>query len=130
MTVNQAQDAPPGAGPVPSSWATSPDPGDLSRRLAARRAELRLSVIQVATRARVDRRYLEYLENFPSHPDAGTLRHLAAALCTTPAVLLGAGQGASPAVIPERPAGARPGTLNDSARPSAISFSRPGGSAG
>ena len=96
MTVNQAHDAPAGAGPIPSSWTTRPDPGDLSRRLSARRADLRLSVIQVATRARVDRRYLEYLENFPSHPDAATLRHLAAALCTTPAVLLGAGQGASP----------------------------------
>ena len=96
MTVNQAHDAPAWTGPGQPRWAAPPDPGDLSRRLAARRAELRLSVGQVATRARVERRYLEYLENFPSHPDAATLRHLAAALCTTPAALLGAGQGASP----------------------------------
>ena len=96
MTVNQAHDATAGPAPGPGRWTAPPDPGDLSRRLAARRAELRLSVSQVATRARVDRRYLEYLERFPSHPDAATLRHLAAALCTTPAILLGAGQEASP----------------------------------
>ncbi len=94
MTVNQVHDAPAAAGP--GLWPAAPDPGDLSRRLAARRAELRLSLSQVATRARVDRRYLAYLENFPSHPDAATLRHLAAALCTTPATLLGAGHEASP----------------------------------
>ncbi len=96
MTVNQAHEAPAGARPVPSSWTTPPDPGDLSRRLTARRAELRLSVSQVAARARVDRRYLEYLEKFPGHPGAATLRQLAAALCTTPAALLGAGHEASP----------------------------------
>ena len=100
MTVNQAHDAPAGAGPGSSCWTAPPDPGDLSRRLTARRAELRLSVSQVATRARVDRRYLEYLENFPGHPDAATLRQLAAALCTTPAALLGAGQEALPAATP------------------------------
>jgi transcriptional regulator with XRE-family HTH domain len=77
-------------------WPVQPDPGDLSRRLAARRAELRLSLGQVAGRAQVDPRYLAYLENFPSHPDAATLRRLAAALRTTSAVLLGGGQEASP----------------------------------
>jgi len=35
-------------------------------------------------------RYLEYLERYPARPDAEALRHLAAALRTTPAALLGA----------------------------------------
>ena len=84
-----------GTGPAP------PDPGDLSRRLAARRAELRLSLSQVAERAAVNRRYLEYLENFPGQPDAGTLRRLAAALRTTPGALLGG----------DAPPGRRPGPV-------------------
>ena len=86
-----------------TTWPSPPYPGDLSRRLTARRAELRLSVSQVAERAAVNRRYLEYLENFPGQPDAGTLRRLAAALRTTPAALLGAGGGAPP--------GRRPGPV-------------------
>jgi transcriptional regulator with XRE-family HTH domain len=72
-------------------WPAPPDPGDLSRRLVQRRTELRLSVAQVAERARMSVRYLEYLERFPARPSPGTLRHLAAALRTTPAALLGAG---------------------------------------
>src|SRR5262245_12717593 len=72
-------------------WPSPPNPGDLSGRLAARRTELRLSIAQVAERARVTQRYLEYLENFPALPGAVTLRRLAAALHTTPAALLGAG---------------------------------------
>jgi nitroimidazol reductase NimA-like FMN-containing flavoprotein (pyridoxamine 5'-phosphate oxidase superfamily) len=77
-------------------WPSPPDPGDLSKRLAHRRAELRLSRAQVAVRARISLRYLEYLESFPSVPDALTLRQLAAALRTTPAALLGAGAQAPP----------------------------------
>ena len=73
------------------AWPSPPDPGDLSRRLAARRAELRLSISQVARRARVGTRYLEYLEKYPAQPGAAVLRRLAAALRTTPAALLGAG---------------------------------------
>ena len=79
-----------------NDWPSPPDPGDLSRRLAARRAELRLSLSQVAERAAVNRRYLEFLENFPGQPDAGTLRRLAAALRTTPGALLGGGGQAPP----------------------------------
>jgi len=94
MTVNAARE---------TTWPSPPDPGDLSRRLAARRAELRLSLGQVAERAAVNRRYLEFLENFPGRPDAGTLRRLAAALRTTPAALLGAGGDAPP--------GRRPGPV-------------------
>src|SRR5487761_1675786 len=96
MTVNQAHGAPPRAGGDPRRWPVPLDPGDLSRRLAARRAELRLSITQVAFRARLEPRYLAYLENFPGHPDAATLRQLAAALRTTSAALLGAGQEAPP----------------------------------
>jgi transcriptional regulator with XRE-family HTH domain len=96
MTVNPAGHATARAGQEPWRWPSPPDPGDLSRRLAARRAELRLSLNQVAERAAVNRRYLEYLENFPGRPDAGTLRRLAAALRTTPSSLLGGGGDAAP----------------------------------
>ena len=85
MTVSLARETTTGTARDPYDWPSPPDPGDLSRRLAARRAELRLSLSQVAERAAVNRRYLEYLESFPGQPDAGTLRRLAAALRTTPA---------------------------------------------
>ena len=42
-------------------WPSPPDPGDLSRRVAQRRAELHLSQGQVAARAGLSLRYLEYL---------------------------------------------------------------------
>jgi transcriptional regulator with XRE-family HTH domain len=96
MTVNQVNGATTRAGDGPWHWPVPCDPGDLSRRLVARRAELRLSQIQVARRARVEPRYLAYLENFPGQPGAATLRQLAAALSTTSAALLGAGQEATP----------------------------------
>jgi len=72
-------------------WPSPPDPGDLSKRIARRRAELRLSQAQVAARAGISQRYLAYLERYPARPDAAALRRLAAALQTTPAALLGAG---------------------------------------
>jgi transcriptional regulator with XRE-family HTH domain len=96
MTVTQAHGATAAPGVGAWSWPVPADPGDLGRRLAARRAELRLSVGQVASRARVEPRYLAFLENFPGHPGAATLRQLAAALRTTPAALLGAGQETAP----------------------------------
>ena len=77
-------------------WPSPPDPGDLSRRVAQRRAELHLSQAQVATRAGLSLRYLEYLERYPARPTAAALRQLAAALRTTPAALLGAGANAPP----------------------------------
>jgi nitroimidazol reductase NimA-like FMN-containing flavoprotein (pyridoxamine 5'-phosphate oxidase superfamily) len=77
-------------------WPSPPDPGDLSKRIARRRAELRLSTAQVAARARISRRYLEYLERYPASPGPAVLRQLAAALQTTPAALLGAGSDAPP----------------------------------
>src|ERR1700751_1807352 len=100
MTVNQAHGVAIGTGEGSWRWPVPPDPGDLSRRLAARRAELRLSVSQVAWRARVEPRYLAYLENFPGHPEPAVLRQLAAALSTTSAALLGAGHEASPGCDP------------------------------
>jgi len=78
------------------SWPSPPDPGDLSRRVAQRRAELRLTRAQVAQRAGMSVRYLEYLENFPSIPRPAMMRKLAAALRTTPAALLGGGAEVPP----------------------------------
>ena len=88
------------AEPVPQEWPSPPDPGDLSRRIARRRAELRLSLAQVAARSRVSPRYLEYLERYPALPDPATLRSLAAALRTTAAALLGAGGLVPPGHLP------------------------------
>jgi transcriptional regulator with XRE-family HTH domain len=82
--------------PAEPGWPSPPDPGDLSKRLARRRTELRLSTTQVAARARISRRYLEYLERYPASPEPAVLRRLAAALWTTPAALLGAGAEAPP----------------------------------
>jgi transcriptional regulator with XRE-family HTH domain len=78
------------------AWPSPPDPGDLSKRVARRRAELHLSKAQVAARAGMSLRYLEYVERYPARPDAAALRRLAAALQTTPAALLGAGAQAPP----------------------------------
>jgi transcriptional regulator with XRE-family HTH domain len=96
MTVTQARDVTAGMKAGPWRWPAAPNPGDLSRRLTSRREELRLSLSQVAWRAHVEPRYLAYLENFPGHPNAATLRRLAAALSTTSAALLGAGQEVPP----------------------------------
>ena len=78
------------------AWPSPPDPGDLSKRVTRRRAELHLSQAQVAARAGMSLRYLEYVERYPARPPAGALRRLAAALQTTPAALLGAGAQAPP----------------------------------
>ena len=80
-------------------WArpSPPDPGDLSKRIARRRADLRLSRAQLAARTGLSLRYLEYLERYPARPGGTVLRKLAAALQTTPAALLGAGAQVPPA---------------------------------
>ena len=83
-----------------SSWPSPPDPGDLSRRIAQRRAELKLTAQQVASRAKVSERYLEYLEKYPSRPTGAALRRLAAALQTSPSALLGGGLEAPPGPRP------------------------------
>jgi len=78
------------------AWPSPPDPGDLSKRVARRRAELHLTKAQVAARAGMSLRYLEYVERYPARPDPAALRRLAAALQTTPAALLGAGAQVPP----------------------------------
>jgi len=88
----QGQEQEPGTRP----WPPGPDPGDLSRRLAARRAELRLSIAQVAARAQMSPRYVEYLERYPARISAAALRELATALQTSASALLGAGLNAPP----------------------------------
>ena len=103
MTVNAISRA--GPGHEDHGWPSPPDPGDLSRRVAQRRAELHLSQAQVAARAGLSLRYLEYLERYPARPTAAALRQLAAALRTTPAALLGAGANVPPGQC--RPAGLR-----------------------
>src|ERR1051325_4077675 len=77
-------------------WPSPPDPGDLSKRIVQRRDELHLSQAQVATRAGLSLRYLEYLERYPARPAPAALRQLAAALQTTPAALLGGGANVPP----------------------------------
>ena len=78
------------------SWPSAPYPGDLSRRIAQRRAELKLTREQVASRANITARYLEFLEKFPGLPSGAVLRQLAAALQTSAAALLGAGTQVPP----------------------------------
>jgi nitroimidazol reductase NimA-like FMN-containing flavoprotein (pyridoxamine 5'-phosphate oxidase superfamily) len=64
--------------------------GDLSRRVAQRRAELGLSLDQVALRTGIDPGYLHYLEtNCSAHLSTGSLILLAMALKTSPEFLLG-----------------------------------------
>jgi nitroimidazol reductase NimA-like FMN-containing flavoprotein (pyridoxamine 5'-phosphate oxidase superfamily) len=79
------------------AWPSPPDPGDLSKRITRRRAELRLSRAQLAARAGLSERYVAYLERYPARPQGAALRKLAAALRTTPAALLGAGALVPPA---------------------------------
>jgi transcriptional regulator with XRE-family HTH domain len=78
------------------AWPSPADPGDLSKRVTRRRAELHLTKAQVAARAGMSLRYLEYVERYPARPGAAALRRLAAALQTTPAALLGAGAQVPP----------------------------------
>ena len=103
MTVNAISR--PGPGHEDYGWPSPPDPGDLSRRIAQRRAELHLSQAQVAARAGLSLRYLEYVERYPARPSPAALRQLAAALQTTSAALLGGGANLPPGQC--RPAGLR-----------------------
>ena len=84
MTQQQADSATSQKSPVP----TLPD--DLARRVARRRAELGLSVEDLAARSGVDPVYLHYFESSPiATLSAGTLQLVALALQTTPLALLG-----------------------------------------
>ncbi len=66
-------------------------PGDLGRRVAARRQELGLSRAQLASRAGMAASYIAYLEQHPANVGNGSLMRLANALATTPEALLGCG---------------------------------------
>jgi transcriptional regulator with XRE-family HTH domain len=68
-----------------------PGPGDLGRRVTARRRELGLSREQLAVLAGMSVAYLAYLETRPASPTLGCVIRLADALQTTPDELLGAG---------------------------------------
>jgi hypothetical protein len=94
MTVNYISRPDPKGPKQHETWPSPPDPGDLSKRVAQRRAELGLSTAQAAARARMGLRYLEYLERYLARPTPAALRQLAAALQTTPTALLGAGADA------------------------------------
>jgi nitroimidazol reductase NimA-like FMN-containing flavoprotein (pyridoxamine 5'-phosphate oxidase superfamily) len=76
---------------------TVANPGDLGRRVAARREELGLSREEVAERAGMDPGYLQYLEERPATPpSASELDRLARALSTTLEQLEGAGWTSPP----------------------------------
>lgn len=70
--------------------------GDLGRRAAHRRAELGLSVEEVAERAMMAPGYVSYLEQHPPNLTRRGLDRLARALETTPEALLGADTNTPP----------------------------------
>jgi transcriptional regulator with XRE-family HTH domain len=74
-------------------------PGDLGRRIAARRRQLGWTRAELAARAGLSVPYLTYLETRPAAPTMTCLIELADALETTAEALLGArpGQGTAPA---------------------------------
>ncbi len=76
-------------------WPAPPGPGDLGRRIACRRQELGLTVPQLAGRAGMSARYLEYVERYPSQLTAAALNQLASALDISTDELLG-GEAARP----------------------------------
>jgi transcriptional regulator with XRE-family HTH domain len=69
------------------------EPGELGRRISRKRADLNLSRRQLAELAGLSLPYLQYLETQPARPTQAALRQLAAALQTTPGMLLGVGTG-------------------------------------
>jgi hypothetical protein len=80
----------PGRHHGPCLFTADPHPSDLGRRLADRRSQLGLTVVQAAAAAGVDPGYLTYLEERAGWPQMETLLRLAAALRTTVPLLLGA----------------------------------------
>jgi len=68
-----------------------PGPGDLGRRIAARRQRLGWSRTQLAARAGLSEAYLTYIETHPALVTMTCLVGLADALGTKAAALLGAG---------------------------------------
>jgi nitroimidazol reductase NimA-like FMN-containing flavoprotein (pyridoxamine 5'-phosphate oxidase superfamily) len=77
-----------------STASAEGNPGDLGRRLVERRHQMQLERDVVADEAGIDPHYLAYLEEQPgAQCSQNSLRHLARALETTPAQLLGVGFG-------------------------------------
>ncbi|MCU1346485.1 MAG: family transcriptional regulator [Acidimicrobiia bacterium] len=73
------------------------DPGDIGRRVRARRESLHLSIADLAHQARVDPRFLGYVEDQAAVSiDPATLFRLAEALGTTAQGLLGGGIDRAP----------------------------------
>ncbi|MGW1596487.1 helix-turn-helix domain-containing protein [Streptomyces sp. NPDC002343] len=82
---------------LPGPTAGRPPQGDLGRRIEQRRAELGLTVEELAFRAAMAPAYIEHLEKHSTAaPEAGTLLRLAGALRTSPAELGGGNVGLPP----------------------------------
>ncbi len=97
MVVASREGAGPGAGPQGSVAVPSAgEPGDLGKRVSARRKDLKLSRQQLAGLAGLSVPYLQYLETQSARPTQAALQQLAVALQTTPETLLGAGTSAPP----------------------------------
>jgi len=82
------------------SYGGAPSPGDLGRRIAARRQRLGWSRAELAAKAHLSVPYLSYLETRPAVVTMTCLIELADALETTAEALLGArpaDQAAAPA---------------------------------
>ena len=88
-----------------------PGPGDLGRRIAARRQRLGWSRTQLAARAGLSEAYLTYIETHPALVTMTCLVGLADALGTKAAALLGAPAPAGPWIADVRTGrpGERPG---------------------
>ena len=71
-------------------------PGDLGRRVAARRRELGLTRAELAARSGMAVSHLAYLEQHAANVGSGALMRLADALGTTPTALLGCGAAGLP----------------------------------
>ena len=79
-----------------------PSPGDLGRRIAARRQQLGWSHAELAAKAHLSVPYLTYLETRPAVVTMTCLIELADALETTAEALLGARPADQAAVRPHR----------------------------
>lgn len=72
------------------------DPGDVGRRVVRRRNEIGLTRAELAERAGMPVEFVEYVETQPAELGTSTLRRLAAAMETSPRILLGAGRNQPP----------------------------------
>jgi transcriptional regulator with XRE-family HTH domain len=79
------------------SCGSVPNPGDLGRRIGARRQQLGWSRAELAAKAHLSVPYLSYLETRPAVVTMTCLIELAEALETTAEALLGAGPAAQAA---------------------------------